>query len=326
MSTKKGKKGPRQPVAKSRPKDRPMAPASVPTNTPASSAKPTELPESSPASETAPTAARDTSAIPAEPAAAAAPSPSSVADPLVALDAIVADVRASEAAPVADSGDPEQHAFTIPPGTARVDAPAFTMPGGSDSLSTEGKPGRMEDISGEPKRKGGWPKGKPRKPRADGVTTERPAWVPGADAPAVAPTDVRGVLRLQRENDALRSQLNDANARLNVQTHGLVKSAIQGVTLMAGKMLARQHGDHMLVTNEEAKDVGEHVGNALIPFLGDMSKYAPWVAAVGSIAAIAIPRAEIEDEIRRGLRPRVKSGAIAPPMPTPAAEPAGATE
>jgi hypothetical protein len=73
-------------------------------------------------------------------------------------------------------------------------------------------------------------------------------------------------------------------------------------------MLALRYGDHWLVTPEESARAGEHIGTAIVPFLGSMARYAPLALAVGAVAGVFAPRLQAEREIRLGKRERLKQG------------------
>ncbi len=197
------------------------------------------------------------------------------ADPAAALGVLDAVVAA--APPVSDSTDPAQSDIF-----AAVDA-ASPPPA---------------------KRKPGWPKGRPRKGwgrPSDDPVMPRVTILPDDDPATVA-------TKLHAENARLTAENASLRARLDPETSRLVKSSIAGLVMLAGTVAQRQYGDHWMISRDEATEAGEHCGNALIPFLGDFAKYTPFALAIGSLAAIAIPRMQAEEEIRQGRAPRLRNG------------------
>lgn len=153
-------------------------------------------------------------------------------------------------------------------------------------------------ASAPPPKKGGWQKGRPRGPRKNAESVD--ALLSGvADEGSV---DVRAIAR---ENAALRSQLADQTVKLDAQTHYLVKKSLAGLLRLAGTLGARRYGTHWLISESEANETAEPLGDALIPFMGDFSQYMPWVLAAGAVYALAEPRLEMERAIAEGKAQRV---------------------
>jgi hypothetical protein len=190
--------------------------------------------------------------------------------------------------------------------------------GGTTADAFLGAPVNEESVSAPRKR--GRPRGSRTRPHIEEVTggAAPPTFdaFPGETERTTRHEPMTGAVQgsakalnaLQRENERLKRRVGELEARVDADVGAAVKNSFAGLLLIYGRLRARQYGDHWAITKEEADEAGGHIGTALIPFMGGMEKYIPFVLAVGSTAAIMIPRAEYEAEIRAGLKPRLMNG------------------
>lgn len=146
------------------------------------------------------------------------------------------------------------------------------------------------------RRKGGWPKGRPRKPSSDSPT------LPGRSA-AGAGTAASSLTESQ-----LRSRVAELEAAADERALAGVALGLTQLTRVGFALVARRQGTHWMLQDGEAKEIGEAFAVALQPYLSYIGPALPFVVAVGTLYGAIAPRLEIETEITQGKRQRVLPG------------------
>lgn len=232
----------------------------------------------------------------ATPESSPPPPPSDSPPPIAATDEPPPPENPLEALAALDAA---ATAVATPP--ASVAAPVPVYGGATDAEAQLSAAVAMNADNAElPKRKGGWPKGKPRSGRSPAFFSPASP-IPGGGATA----------------DALTvAQLRQRVATLEAQNSEQVKTAMTVGFAQLAKIgfgiVARRNGVHWFLTPEEATEIGDACGQAALPYISYIAPALPFVAAVGAIYGSVSARMEIDTEIQQGKRVRVLPGEVTP--------------
>lgn len=183
----------------------------------------------------------------------------------------------------------------------QAQSPVESVPAGgaSDAAASLTEAAAMNAAVADPmpKRKGGWPKGKPRRP-SSASSAEFPARSPGASGSAVS----------SLSEAQLRARLQAAEAQLDERAKvGLAVGFTQLAKVGFG-FAARRQGTHWYLQDDEAKEIGEAFATAAAPYMSYIAPAIPLLVAGGSLYSAIALRLEVEQEIVQGKRQRVLPG------------------
>lgn len=152
----------------------------------------------------------------------------------------------------------------------------------------------MNAVPGEsPKRKGGWPKGKPRKP---------------SSAFPSRSTAASGISPAGLNEAQLRARVAELEAQQSEQVGAMMAVGFEQLAKIGFAIVARRQGIHWFLTKEEAQEIGAACGTAAMPFVSYIAPALPLLAAAGAVYGAVSARLEIDIEIESGKLPRVMPG------------------
>lgn len=145
------------------------------------------------------------------------------------------------------------------------------------------------------KRRGGWPKGRPR-----GKAGETTAGTQSATSFAHRNTGATGATAEARALAAAHARIAELEAQQSTAVREALTQGFAQLARIGFGFMAQRKGAHWRLTAEEAAELGQAATTCALPYIGYVAPALPFIALAGAVYTTCAPRMEMDDLIAAG--------------------------